>query len=127
MKYVVYDPVVGTIIQWGDGEPPIGSTYLEHNIEGSLADYCVIDGEVVVKPQMSLTVPTAPTAADGVAEAVIAGLPAGTVAAFTLSGNRHSLVVEDGSLELSLFDPGTVAIRFWHPTAQHDPVEVTFV
>lgn len=127
MKYVSYDATTGKILQWGLGEPLPDHPYLENTFDGELSGYCVVDGEIVEKPQMSLTLPATPTAADGVTEAVIGGLPAGTVAEFVVAGTRHSLVVEDGTLEIAMFDPVTLSVRFWHPTAQHDPVEVTFV
>ena len=126
MKYVVYDPDVGTILQWGDGEPPVGSTYLEHSIEGSLADYCVSAGVVATKPVMTLTWDaTAP--ADGETLAVISGIPADTRVTCVVSGSRFYETVQDGTAEIATVDPQTVTVRFWHPVYQHDAIEVVFV
>lgn len=126
MRYAAYDTATGKILQWGVGEPPPGMSYIEHDFEGELADYRVLDGALAPKAAMNLQLP-GPTPADGVAEAVIAGLPAGTHADFAIGMGRYSLVVDDGTLELSVFDPQTVRIRLWHPIYQHPPVEVQFV
>lgn len=126
MKYVVYDPDVGTILQWGDGEPPVGSAYLEHSIEGSLSDYYVFEGQVVTKPVMQLTWDsTAP--ADGQTVAAISGIPADTRVSCVISGSRFYDTVQDGVLEIATADPQTVTVRFWHPVCQHNDVEVVFV
>lgn len=125
MRYVTHDGN-GVIRQWGVGAPPDGETYIENSIEGTLENYRVVDGALVEKAPMTLTLP-GPTAADGVAEAVISGLPAGTFATFLLSGEWYYPMVEDGTLEISAWDPQTVSVRLWHGLYQHPDVEVTFV
>lgn len=125
MRYAAYN-ANGVILQWGTGAPPSGVDYIEHTNEGSLADYCVVDGALVEKTLMSLTLP-GPTAADGVTEAVISGLPAGTSAAFRLSGEWYYVSVDDGTLEISAYDPQTVTVSLWHGLYQHPNVGVTFV
>lgn len=126
MRYACYEASTGKILQWGMGDPPSGVDYIEHENEGDLTDFCVVDGALSEKTEMSLTLPSSPTAADGISEAVISGLPAGTLSDFFIAGQYYSVVVDDGSLELSVYDPGVVRIRFWHPTYKHAPVEVTF-
>jgi len=125
MNYAAYDED-GVIVQWGSGEPPPGCAYIEHTNPGSLADYCVLAGELVEKPLMTLTV-SSPTAADGVAETVVSGLPVGTIASFLLGGEWYYVTVDDGTLEISAYDPQTVSVRLWHGLYQHPNVEVVFV
>lgn len=125
MKYVVYDPAVGTILQWGEGEPPPGSTYLEHSVEGALADYCVLAGNLVTKPPMQLTW-DAQAPADGQTAAAISGIPSGTHFSTLVSGERFSGQIPDGVLEIAAGEAQAVTVRFWHPVYQHAPVEVTF-
>lgn len=126
MRYASYEASTGQILQWGVGDPVPDKPYVEHEFEGNLSDYCVVDGALVEKPEMSLSWPATSTPADGTTEAVISGLPVGTVCDFVIGGARYSVVVDDGTLELSVFDPGTVQVRFWHPVTKHAPVEVVF-
>lgn len=125
MKYISYDGN-GVIRYWGLGLPPEELDYIEYTHNGPLENCRVVDGVVVDKMMMSLTLPGL-TAADGVTEAVISGLPAGTTAVFRLSGEWYYPVVDDGTLEISAYDPQTVSIFFRHGLYQHPDVEVTFV
>ena len=126
MRYAEYVEATGQITQWGVGQPRPGATYLVHDHEGGLADYYVSNGELAIKPQMDLATPGAATPADGVAEAVISGLPPGTAVTLFISGAPSYLVVDDGQLEISVYDPQTVLVTLWHPIYQHDPVELVF-
>ncbi|CAB4197152.1 hypothetical protein UFOVP1304_26 [uncultured Caudovirales phage] len=125
MRYAAYVET-GQIIQWGIGEPPMGATYIEHNHEGSLADYYVTNGELAIKPQMDLAV-TDGTPADGVSEAVISGLPVGTAVTLFISGAPSHYVIDDGQLEVSVYDAQVVPVTLWHPIYRHDLVELVFV
>lgn len=127
MMYAAYLESTGQITQWGFGEPPPGAAYIEHDHEGGLADYYVSNGALVIKPLMDLVVPTVATPADGVSEAVISGLPAGTCVTLFISGQPSYLVVDDGTLEIAVYDPQTVRVSLWHGVFQHEPVEVQFV
>lgn len=129
IRYATYHKTTGEIYSWGYGaSAPDDADYVEHDILDSLAEYKVdpLAKLVVPKDTMSLTLP-GPTPADGESEAVVAGLPVGTVCEFFFAGSPQRLVVTDGTLELTFEDPITLWVTFWHPTYRHDPVEVTFV
>lgn len=128
MKYVAFNFDTGAISQWGFGIPPEGFSYIEHDLDGDFSAYYVdiSTQKVIPKAAMALTVP-ATTPADGVSEAAIAGIPAGTRAFFRVSGVNYDESVEDGTLELSVYDPQTVTVQFWHPSMAHPPVELVFV
>lgn len=127
INYAAYDPSTGAITLFGRGYIPDDIPHVEHTLESALDDYCVdvIAKTLKLKADMSLTLPGT-TPADGVTEAVIGGLPVGTVCMFTVAGVQYSFTISDGSLELALEDPEVVTVRFWHPLYKHPPVEVTF-
>lgn len=129
INYAVYNATTGAIEYYGRGIVPDGVTYLEHAVEGALDDYCVdvITRTLKPKTDMSLAWPSTPVVSDGVTEAVIDGLPVGTVCSFTVVGQPYNLTITDGSLEIALDDPEVVTVRFWHPLYKHPPVEVTFI
>lgn len=133
IRYAAYRVTTGEIVQSGEAlelpthfPPEIGVA--EHDILAPLAEHYVdpVSRAVVPKVEMTLTLP-GPTDADGVTEAVIDGLPAGTVCEFVLDGQLQRLAVSDGNLEIALQDPAVLLVTFWHPTYRHGPVEVTFV
>lgn len=126
MRYAAYETATGKILQWGVGEPPAGMECIEHDFDGDLADYCVVNGALAPKTPMTLTVSSA-TPADGVSEAAITGIPQGTQAAFTISGLFYYEQIDDGSLEVSVYDPQTVQVTLWHPLYTHPPVNLVFV
>ena len=127
IRYAVYNEQ-GHILSYGEGRPPTTGVWLEHDIAGSLDNHYVdvAAGALAPKRPMALTRP-GPTPADGVTDAVIAGLPRGCVCEFTLDGQAHRLVVTDGTLEIALDAPVTLRVTFWHPSYRHDPIQVEFV
>lgn len=127
MRYAAYDLTTGQILQWGVGDAPPGAAYIEHEYEGELSSFYVSNGALAPKIEMALTLPAGSTPADGISEAVVSGIPPGTIADFAIADQRYSVVIDDGSLDLVVHDPGIVSIRLWHPIYQHAPVEVTFV
>lgn len=126
MKYVAYDETTGQILQWGIGDPPQGWAYVERFDDHDLSEFYAPNGVVTEKPQMNLSYPAAPTPADGVSEAVVSGIPPGTSVGFSIANKQYNFVVDDGAIELSVYDPGAVRITLWNATARHDPIEVVF-
>jgi hypothetical protein len=127
--YVKYDPTTGVILGQGYGTPPSGVAYIEVagriSTNGQRVDPVL--KQVVPKPRIPVSAPSSPVEADGVAEAVISGIPIGTQAVFYVSGSRVDLSVNDGSLELALHEPQHVQVRLYHPVYEIDPVELEFV
>lgn len=130
IRYAIYNPLTGQILQWGETslDVPEGITYIEHQIEGSLANYYVDLAQRVVRPktQMALVVPVLPPA-DGVTEAVISGIPASTICEFYVNDELQRFTVTDGTLEMVFVDPAVIRVTFWHPFYQHEPVEIRFI
>lgn len=127
IEYVQYDPDTGQILSWGYGNPP------DNHIEYSAGDdvtNCKVDlatMTVVKKDMMELILPTASYPADGITEGVIGNIPRGTVCDFMLLDDFYCVDVDDGTLELAVYDPMVVNIHFWHPTKMHPNVLMEFV
>ena len=129
INYVKYDPDTGIITGRGRGVPPTDQSYLVVNqlpeIKDRYVDLQTL--EIYAKVPMTLAWPTQATAADGVAEAVISGLPENSYCSFYIGNTRHAVTVMDGTLELSVFDPQFVWVAISHPTFSHDMVVLEFV
>lgn len=127
INYVIYSDVTGEVSGWGYGTPPLDTAYLEVADAQTYAQHYVdlVSGQLLPKEAMVLGVPGA-TVADGLAEAVISGLPVDTYCSFSLGATPHQVMVTDGTLELSAYDAQRVQVQFWHARYQHDAVEVVF-
>ncbi len=126
--FVEYDPGTGQILMRGFGTPKAGAVTLEvpEPVKPNTHKVDLVTLQAVPKTPMSLTWPTTSTPADGVMEAVIAGLPVGTHCSFYLSNVHHHMEITDGRFELSVYDPQIVRVLLWHPLFIHDPVALEF-
>ena len=126
--FVEYDPTTGQIVMRGFGTPDPTKTTLvvADTVRPNTHKIDLATLAAVPKTPMSLTWPTTSTPADGVTEAMIAGVPVGTRCSFYLSSAHYYFDITDGTFELSVYDPQIVRVLLWHPLFIHDPVALEF-
>ena len=123
--YNKYDPLTGEIIGRqlvSSFEPPTGDDLtldsgnkLIVRVKGdSPHTHYVVLGDpdaVQARPVSAMSIDKVAISADGVDEAIIIGIPVGSTASIVEDGEEESLVITDGTLEISTELPGTISVR----------------